>query len=166
MSKLRTRKVLGMRDSIPTPALLGDEQGEMLVLGWGSTYGAITSAVEELHKDGVRVFSLHLRHFRPLSKGLDASFSQLRSLHVAEMNPCQLARILRSEYPQHDFLDYSKVQRQLFRTSELVRKIRAILEPSPGHGRRASRRSTSSRTTTCACSRAAGTTRCSTACRA
>lgn len=128
MCKLRAQKVLGVRDTIPTPEVLGDEQGELLVLGWGSTHGAITSAVEELRKDGVRVSALHLRHVWPLPHGLDAILSRFRSILVPELNLGQLVRLLRSEYPQHNFLACSKVQGQPFRTTELVAKIREILE--------------------------------------
>ena len=129
MCKLRQQKVMGIRESIPTPPVVGDASGDVLVLGWGSTRGAITSAVEELHKKGrKKVSQLHLRHMWPLPKGLENIFANFRAVLVPEMNLGQLVRVLRSEYPQHNFISYPKIQGQPFRTSEIVNKIEAILE--------------------------------------
>lgn len=128
MVKLRQQKVLGIRDHIPTPALFGEESGDLLILGWGSTHGAIKSAVEELHKQSRKVSSIHLRHVWPLPKGLDAIFSRFGSVLVPEMNLGQMARVLRSEYQQHNIISYPKVQGQPFRTSELVAKVLSLLD--------------------------------------
>ncbi len=128
MVRMRHNKVMGIRESIPTPNVLGDSTGDVLVLGWGSTRGAITSAVEELRKKGRKVSSLHLRHVWPLPKDLDKIMACFRSVLVPEMNMGQMARILRSEYPQQNIISYPKIQGQPFRTSELVKKIEALLE--------------------------------------
>jgi 2-oxoglutarate ferredoxin oxidoreductase subunit alpha len=128
MVRLRNDKVMGVRESIPTPPLFGEPSGDLLVVGWGSTRGAITSAVEAAHKQGLRVSALHLRHVWPLPKGLDAIFSRFRAMLVPEMNMGQMARVLRSEFQQHTFISYPKVQGLPFRTSELVSKIQTILE--------------------------------------
>jgi 2-oxoglutarate ferredoxin oxidoreductase subunit alpha len=74
------------------------------------------------------VSALHLRHIWPLPNGLEEIFANFRAVLVPEMNLGQLVRLLRSEYTQHNFLSYTKVQGQPFRTSELTRKILAILE--------------------------------------
>lgn len=128
MCKMRQQKVMGIRETIPTPPVLGDSAGDVLVLGWGSTRGAITSAVEELRKNGKKVSSLHLRHMWPLPKGLENIFANFRAVLVPEMNLGQLVRVLRSEYTQHNFISYPKIQGQPFRTSELTKKIESILE--------------------------------------
>jgi 2-oxoglutarate ferredoxin oxidoreductase subunit alpha len=128
MVRMRHNKVMGIRESIPTPEIFGDESGDLLIVGWGSTAGAIKSAVEEARKNDRKVSSLHLRHVWPLPKGLDAIFSRFRSVLVPEMNMGQMARVLRSEYQTHNFISYPKVQGQPFRTSELVAKIDSILE--------------------------------------
>ena len=119
---------MGIRGTIPTPQVDGPESGDLLVLGWGSTYGAIADAVERVNANGARASRIHLRHVWPLPKGLDAIFSRFKAILVPEMNLGQMARILRSEYPQHNFLSYSKVQGQPFRASEIVDKITSILE--------------------------------------
>jgi 2-oxoglutarate ferredoxin oxidoreductase subunit alpha len=128
MVRMRQNKVMGIRDSIPTPNVFGDSTGDVLVVGWGSTHGAITSAIEELRKKGRKVGSLHLRHVWPLPKDLDKIMACFRSVLVPEMNLGQMARVLRSEYPQQNIISYPKVQGQPFRTNELVKKIESLLE--------------------------------------
>ncbi|MBM3990279.1 MAG: 2-oxoacid:acceptor oxidoreductase subunit alpha [Planctomycetes bacterium] len=128
MVRMRQNKVMGIRESIPTPNVFGDSTGDVLVVGWGSTRGSITSAVEELRKKGRKVGSLHLRHVWPLPKDLDKIMACFRSVLVPEMNLGQMARVLRSEYPQQNIISYPKVQGQPFRTTELVKKIESLLE--------------------------------------
>ncbi len=128
MVHMRQKKVMGVRDSIPTPKVVGPERADLLVLGWGSTYGAIASATEEAQRNGKSVAAIHLRHVWPLPRGLDAIFSRYKAILVPEMNMGQMARLLRSEYAQHNFVSYPKVQGQPFRTSELVAKIDELLE--------------------------------------
>jgi 2-oxoglutarate ferredoxin oxidoreductase subunit alpha len=128
MVRTRHAKVMGVRETIPTPKIFGAQEGNLLVLGWGSTAGAIESAVEIALKSGRKVGAMHLRHVWPLPNGLDAIFARYRAVLVPEMNLGQMARILRSEYQQHNFISYSKVQGQPFRTDELVAKIESLLE--------------------------------------
>jgi len=127
MVRMRQSKVMGIRETIPTPNVFGDSTGEILIVGWGSTKGAITSAVEKLHAKGKKVSSLHLTHVWPLPKGLDKIFGCFRSILVPEMNLGQMARVLRSEYPEQNIISYPKVQGLPFRTSELVSKVESLL---------------------------------------
>jgi 2-oxoglutarate ferredoxin oxidoreductase subunit alpha len=128
MVRMRHNKVMGIRDSIPTPKVNGPETGDLLVLGWGSTSGAIASAVEKALEKRQKVSSIHLRHVWPLPRGLDAIFARYRAVLVPEMNLGQMARLLRSEYAGVNFVSYPKVQGQPFRTEELTRKIDELLE--------------------------------------
>jgi 2-oxoglutarate ferredoxin oxidoreductase subunit alpha len=129
MVKMRNDKVMGVQKSIPAPEVHGAQKGDLLVLGWGSTYGSIASALDELDKRGnERVGRVHLRHVWPLPPGLDEIFSRFKAVLVPEMNMGQMARILRSEFQHHNFLSYPKVQGQPFRTDELLAKIDSILE--------------------------------------
>ena len=127
MVRMRQNKVMGIRETIPTPNVFGDSTGELLIVGWGSTRGAITSAVEKLRAKGKKVSSLHLTHVWPLPKGLDKIFGCFRSILVPEMNLGQMARVLRSEYPEQNIISYPKVQGLPFRTSELVTKVESLL---------------------------------------
>jgi 2-oxoglutarate ferredoxin oxidoreductase subunit alpha len=123
MTELRAKKVMNIRESIPTPTARGPERGELLVLGWGGTAGSIESACAELRARGRAVANVHLRHLWPLPHGLDALFARYGAVLVPELNSGQLARLLRSEYAGVRFLNHNKVQGKPFTTSELVRVI-------------------------------------------
>ena len=128
MTRLRQDKVMGIRDSIPTPEVAGPAEGDLLVLGWGSTQGAITSACDRARRDGVKVANIHLRHVWPLPKGLDEIFKRYKAVLVPELNMGQMARILRSEYQGHQIISYPKVQGKPFNTNEILDRINRTLE--------------------------------------
>ena len=114
--------------TIAAPDVSGPERCDLLVVGWGGTKGAIQSAVEKARAARIPIANMHLRHIWPLPKGLDEIFSRYKAILVPELNMGQLWRVLRSEYPQHNFISYSKVQGLPFRTSELLAKIDQLLE--------------------------------------
>ena len=128
MTDLRWQKVLGIQETMPTPEVQGPEKGDLLVVGWGSTKGAVDAASQALREDGKSVANMHLRHLWPLPKGLSEIFANYSSVLVPELNGGQLWRILRSEYPQHNFILQSKVEGRPFTTGELVRHISSTLE--------------------------------------
>jgi 2-oxoglutarate ferredoxin oxidoreductase subunit alpha len=128
MTHAREEKVKGIADSIATPEVHGAQSGDLLILGWGSTYGSIADATERTNEDGEKVGRMHLRHLWPLPNGLDEIFSRYKSILIPELNLGQLARLLRSEYAGHNFLSYSKVQGQPFRAYEITDKIKELLE--------------------------------------
>ncbi|MDE0891397.1 MAG: 2-oxoacid:acceptor oxidoreductase subunit alpha [Planctomycetota bacterium] len=128
MTHAREEKVKGIANSIPTPEVHGAQSGDLLIVGWGSTYGSIADATERTNEDGDKVGRMHLRHIWPLPNGLDEIFSRYKSILIPELNLGQLARLLRSEYAGHNFLSYSKVQGQPFRAYEITDKIKELLE--------------------------------------
>lgn len=128
MTHAREEKVMGIANSIPTPEIHGAQSGDLLIIGWGSTYGSIADATERTNEDGEKVGRMHLRHLWPLPNGLDEIFSRYKSILIPELNLGQLARLLRSEYAGHNFLSYSKVQGQPFRAYEITDKIKELLE--------------------------------------
>jgi 2-oxoglutarate ferredoxin oxidoreductase subunit alpha len=128
MVKLRQDKVNGIRETIPTPAVEGPDSGDLLILGWGSSYGPIVGASERLRAAGKSVANLHLRHVWPFPKGLDAIFSRFGHVLIPEMNMGQLWRLMRSEYTGHDFVSYPKVQGRPFTTTDIIAKATEILE--------------------------------------
>jgi len=128
MTDLRQAKLMAVRETIPTPEVVGPEKADILVLGWGSTLGPITGAVERLQKAGKSVARMHLRHVWPLPKGLDEIFSHYKLILVPENNLGQMARVLKSEYQSQNFLSYSKVQGKPFTTTDILAKITEILE--------------------------------------
>ena len=94
----------------------------MLVVGWGGTYGAISSAVGNLREEGFKVSSLHLRHINPLPDDLGQVMNGFKKVIVPELNLGQLSHILRAEYLL-DVISYGKVQGKPFKVTELREKF-------------------------------------------
>ena len=126
MVKLRAEKVARIANAIPPIEVDGPETGELLVVGWGGTQGAIASAVEQARNEGLAVSSLHLRHLNPFPANLGAVLRGFRRVLVPELNLGQLVRLLRAEYlvPAEGL---SKVQGQPFQVAEIHARIDAIL---------------------------------------
>jgi 2-oxoglutarate/2-oxoacid ferredoxin oxidoreductase subunit alpha len=98
MVKLRAEKVARVARMIPPTVLNGDPDGDVLIVGWGSTRGAIEAAVDRLRAKGHRVGHMHLRYINPLPEDLADHFRRFRRLLVPELNDGQLVRILRDRY--------------------------------------------------------------------
>ena len=98
----RQAKVMGIQSSYPELTLnLGSKSDDMLVIGWGSTYGSIHTATEQLRRQGHAVAHLHLVHIYPLHPDLDAVMAEFKQLVVVEMNQGQLVNVLRARCPKH-----------------------------------------------------------------
>lgn len=128
MTNLRHQKVMQVQELIPPTEVIGDDGADLLVLGWGSTYGAITSACSRHRKAGLKVNNTHLRHLWPLPPDLNEVFSKYKAILVPECNMGQMTRVLRSEYPGFNYIPYTKVQGKPFTTIEIFTKIQDILE--------------------------------------
>ncbi len=128
MSLLREEKVQRIADYIPLAKVdSGKDSGKLLVLGWGSTSGAIKTAVRELIEEGHDVSHLHLRHLNPFPKNLGEVLSQYDKVLVPEMNMGQLLKLVRAKYlvPAEGL---SKMQGLPFTTAELRNKILDLLK--------------------------------------
>jgi len=128
MVRLRAEKVERVADDIPAAELDGRGFDEgLLVVSWGSTYGATTSAVRRAQKMGLRVSHVHLRYLNPLPKNVGALLQRYDRVLVPEINLGQLAFILQGRFLKPiDRLN--KVQGQPFMASEILDKIREIAE--------------------------------------
>lgn len=129
MVKLRAEKVERVALDIPPTAINGDATGDLLIIGWGSTRGAIEAAVERAHLRGQKVSSIHLRHVSPLPADLEAIFKGFKHWLVPELNNGQLVRVLRDRYLL-PFKPLNKIQGQPFKASELEAAIDDILDPA------------------------------------
>jgi 2-oxoglutarate/2-oxoacid ferredoxin oxidoreductase subunit alpha len=132
MIHLRAEKVARIALDIPPLEVDGEPEGELLVLGWGSTAGAITGAVKLARANGHRVSSAHLRHLNPFPANLGEVLGRFRQVLLPEMNSGQLALLLRGRYLK-DIHSYSKVQGQPFKRQEIFDRIVSMLEGR--HGR-------------------------------
>ena len=130
--KLRAEKVARIADFIPELEVSGPDRGELLVMGWGGTYGAIRAAVERLQSEGRSVAFAHLRYLNPLPKNVGDVLGRFRQILVPELNLGQLSFLLQAIFAVR-VIRLSKVQGQPFRISEVEEKIRSILA-SDGDG--------------------------------
>lgn len=126
MVRLRAEKVERIAQDIPPVEVFGQPKGKVLVLGWGSTYGAITTAVEQLQSQGASVSSAHLRYLNPFPRDLGDVLSRFETVLVPELNLGQLALLVRAKYLV-DVVSFSKVKGKPFKVSELINKITEYL---------------------------------------
>jgi 2-oxoglutarate/2-oxoacid ferredoxin oxidoreductase subunit alpha len=128
MVRLRAEKIARIANDIPEVEVLGEKEGEVLVVGWGGTYGAITAAVEECRtKRNLAVSSIHLRYLNPFPKNLGDVLGRFEKVLIPELNLGQLALLIRGKFliPARSF---TKVKGKPFKISEIIDKIEEILE--------------------------------------
>jgi 2-oxoglutarate ferredoxin oxidoreductase subunit alpha len=132
MVHLRAQKIDGIADDIPLAEVVGEQEGELLIVGWGSTQGAIAAAVDELRRDGKSVSHLHLRYLNPFPKNLAEVLSRFRTLLVPENNLGQLSTLLRAKYPVLPE-PFTKVDGRPFLIREIRAKVEEILSRDQCH---------------------------------
>jgi 2-oxoglutarate/2-oxoacid ferredoxin oxidoreductase subunit alpha len=127
MVKIRQEKVDRIADYIPEQQIdSGPSKGKVLVIGWGSTYGAIKTAVSELQAEGEKVSHVHLRYIRPFPKNLGDIIKQFDRVLVPELNNGQLIRLIRDMY-MVDAKGCNKIMGVPFAKSELVDALKDLL---------------------------------------
>jgi 2-oxoglutarate ferredoxin oxidoreductase subunit alpha len=131
MQLLRQAKVAGIAKDIPPLEVFGPERGELLILGWGSTYGAIRSAVERLQADGRPVAHAHLRHLNPFPANTGDVLRSYRQVLVPEVNLGQLLMLIRARYLV-DAVGYDRVRGKPFRIVEIVEEAERLLGVTTG----------------------------------
>ncbi|MDV2495412.1 MAG: 2-oxoacid:acceptor oxidoreductase subunit alpha [bacterium] len=126
MVRLRAEKIAGIAKTLPPVEVAGPEEGKLLVVGWGSTYGAIATAVEALQARGASVARVHLRYISPFQSNLGEVLSRYENILVPELNLGQLVRILRAEFLV-DAVGFNKIQGKPFMVAEILDKIEEVL---------------------------------------
>jgi 2-oxoglutarate ferredoxin oxidoreductase subunit alpha len=132
MTDLRAEKVARIADSIPELEVVGPREGRVLVLGWGSSRGAITGAVNQLQAEGRSVARAHLRHLNPFPRNLGEVLSRYERVLVPEMNMGQLALLLRARFLV-DVASLCKVQGKPFFRSEIHGRVMELLGEADGN---------------------------------
>jgi 2-oxoglutarate/2-oxoacid ferredoxin oxidoreductase subunit alpha len=127
MVRMRAAKVQAVLADVPDAVAAGDPDGELLIVGWGSTRGAIDAAVRAARARGLRIGHVQLRHLNPLPANLGELLKRYRRVLVPELNMGQLVWLLRARYLV-DAVGYAKVQGKPFKQGELEAKIDEILE--------------------------------------
>jgi 2-oxoglutarate/2-oxoacid ferredoxin oxidoreductase subunit alpha len=128
MVRTRARKVAGIAREIPPTEIFGDRSGgDLVVLGWGSTYGSIREAVKQMREKGKGISHIHLRYLNPLPADLGDQLRKFKKVMVAEMNMGQLLKMVRADY-LIDAIGCNKIQGRPFKVSELTNRISRALE--------------------------------------
>jgi 2-oxoglutarate ferredoxin oxidoreductase subunit alpha len=126
MVRLRAAKVDAVVQEVPDAVPAGDDSGDLLIVAWGSTHGAVTAALRAQRAQGRRIGHVHLRHLNPLPKNLGEVLGRYKKILVPEMNMGQLLMLLRAKYLV-DAQGYDKIQGKPFKQSELEHKIEELL---------------------------------------
>ena len=126
MVRMRARKVAGIAADIPELEVDDPDGAELLVLGWGGTYGPITAGVRRLRRDGKRVAQAHLTHLNPFPRNTGEVLRRYPKVLVPEINLGQLVKLIRAEFLV-DAAGYHRVSGQPFRSDELAEAIETML---------------------------------------
>jgi len=127
MVRVRARKIAGIAAEFAPTVVHGPPEGDVLVVGWGSTYGAIAAAVAEAQQAGKRVSQVHVRYLNPLPSDLGDILGRFKHVLVPEMNMGQLIKVLRAEFLVNA-VGLNKVQGLPFKVAEITNRINRMLE--------------------------------------
>ena len=128
MTNIRAEKVKRVANNIPNLVSDYNEEGDLLVVGWGGTYGSLHSAVRHLNHEGYKIGHTHLNYINPMPKNTEEVFSKFKKIIVCELNKGQLSFVLKGKYSQFNFMEYNKIQGLPFSVTDLVAKFKNILK--------------------------------------
>ena len=128
MTRIRAEKVARVANYIPEQEIIGEDEGELLVISWGGTYGVMLTAINELRDEGEKISLAHFKYIMPLPKNTGDILSKFRKKLVCEINMGQFANYLRMTHPGHTYEQYNKVQGLPFMVKELKEKFREYLK--------------------------------------
>lgn len=133
MTNKRRDKLIKLSNELPLPPINGDEEGEVLIVGWGSTSGPIKESVERLRSEGHKVGSITMRHMHPMPAKLDTIFNRYKHVVVTEINDSgvygfgQLAMLLRAAYAMPHIQSVCKTDGLAFRIREIVTGVEKLM---------------------------------------
>jgi 2-oxoglutarate/2-oxoacid ferredoxin oxidoreductase subunit alpha len=126
MTAKRRNKLRKLAEEIPVPEIYGDQEGDTLLVGWGSTYGPIHDAAKQAHEHGEKIGAIHFRHLHPLPNGLEKIFARFKRIVVVEMNDLgiygfgQFALVLRARYCEPKIESVTKTDGLTYRVKEIL----------------------------------------------
>ena len=126
MTAKRRNKLRKLAEEIPVPEIYGDQEGDTLLVGWGSTYGPIHDAAKQAHEHGEKIGAIHFRHLHPLPNGLEKIFAGFKRIVVVEMNDLgiygfgQFALVLRARYCEPKIESVTKTDGLTYRVKEIL----------------------------------------------
>lgn len=126
MIHYRADKVAGIAKDIPAATVLGEQEGDLLILSWGSTFGAIKTAYDHLREEGHKISYCHLKYLNPLPSNVGEILSKFKRVLIPENNMGQFASVIRSKF-MIDTINYSLCEGRPFTSSEIKEKVLEIL---------------------------------------
>jgi len=127
MTDIRAEKVKRVANYIPELTVDGAQEGDLLVVGWGGTYGSLHSAVKGISDEGYKVGHDHFNYINPMPKNTAAVFAKFKRIVVCELNKGQMAYVLRANYPQFTYVQYNKIQGLPFSVGDLNKKFKNLI---------------------------------------
>jgi 2-oxoglutarate ferredoxin oxidoreductase subunit alpha len=128
MVEIREAKVNRVVEMIPDIEVYGDQEGELLVVGWGGTFGYMEGSVREMRIKGKKVGLAHFNYIKPLPGNTAEVFGKFKKIVVCELNLGQFAGYLRDKVPGFTYHQFNKVQGLPFTVQELVENFEKLLE--------------------------------------
>ena len=128
MTDYRQKKVALVANDIPEQELIGNDDADLLVVGWGGTYGHLLTAVHDMQAEGKSVSLAHFNYIQPLPKNTEEILRKAKKVVVAELNSGQFAKYLRQNFSNIEFLQYNKVMGLPFTVEELTNHFNTLLE--------------------------------------
>ncbi len=126
-TNIRAEKVKRVQDAIPMAKAEYNEEGDLLVIGWGGTYGSLSTVVHEMADAGHKIGHLHFNYINPMPKNVADVIGKFKKVIVCELNKGQMVNVLKMNFSQFDYLQYNKVQGLPFTTIELTDKFKQLL---------------------------------------
>ncbi|MBK6622561.1 MAG: 2-oxoacid:acceptor oxidoreductase subunit alpha [Saprospirales bacterium] len=127
MVKLRAEKVKRVENYIPELEIDGAQSGDLLVIGWGGTFGSLHTAIKYMHEEGHSIGLAHFHYLNPMPKNTAEVLSRFKKIVVCELNLGQFATLLKSKFPEFNYLQYNKVQGLPFTVMELNNHFRQLM---------------------------------------
>jgi 2-oxoglutarate ferredoxin oxidoreductase subunit alpha len=128
MVNMRQEKVARVVEKVPDLTVNGEDSGDLLVVGWGGSYGYRVLAVNELQSEGYKVSNVTFNYINPLPRNVASVFSRFKNIIVCELNLGQFAGYLRMKFPEFNYKQINKVQGLPFTVREIKEKCIEILE--------------------------------------
>ncbi len=132
MTRIRAKKIENIKNDIPDLKVEGDEEGDLLVLGWGGTYGTLKEAVSKARAEGYSVSQAHLKYINPMPKNTGEVLSRFKKVLIPEINLGQLAFIIRSKF-LIDVVQFNIVRGLPFKVGDIYGKITELLGGKNGN---------------------------------
>ena len=129
MTEIRAEKIKRVQNNIPEIETEFAESGDLLVIGWGGTYGSLHSSVKQINKEGYKNIGLaHFNYINPLPKNTEEVLKKFKKIIVCELNAGQFVKILRINFDEFKFLQYNKIQGLPFGNNELIEEFKKIVD--------------------------------------